>query len=97
MPVIKPVSDLRNYGKVLDKVSPGSPVYLTRNGEGIYSIHSIEDDDKYEKANAMVELLSELNKGIRSGEDEDLLTDDEVSEHFRIRREKYLKEHAIEQ
>ena len=45
----------------------------------------------------MVELLSELNKGIRSGEDEDLLTDDEVSEHFRIRREKYLKEHAIEQ
>lgn len=26
---ISPVSDLRNYNKVLEKVSVGSPVYLT--------------------------------------------------------------------
>ena len=27
MPVIKPISDLRNYNQVLEKVSVGSPVY----------------------------------------------------------------------
>lgn len=30
MPVIKPISDLRNYNQVLEKVSVGSPVYLTK-------------------------------------------------------------------
>ena len=34
MPIIKPVSDLRNYGEVLRDVSPGRPVFLTRNGHG---------------------------------------------------------------
>ena len=36
MPVIKPISDLRNYNQVLEKVSVGSPVYLTKNGHGCY-------------------------------------------------------------
>ena len=31
MPVIKPITDLRNYNQVLEKVSVGSPVYLTKN------------------------------------------------------------------
>ena len=30
MPTIAPVSDLRNYGSVLEQVSAGSSVYLTR-------------------------------------------------------------------
>lgn len=38
MPVIKPISDLRNYNQVLEKVSVGSPVYLTKNGHGCYTI-----------------------------------------------------------
>ena len=32
---IKPVSDLRNYNTVLDKVTIGSLVYLTKNGKGV--------------------------------------------------------------
>ena len=36
MPVIKPISDLRNYNQVLEKVAVGSPVYLTKNGHGCY-------------------------------------------------------------
>jgi len=35
---ISPVSDLRNYNTVLEKVSVGSPVYLTVNGRGKYTI-----------------------------------------------------------
>ena len=34
MAVIIPISDLRNYNQVLEKVSVGSPVYLTKNGHG---------------------------------------------------------------
>ena len=35
---ISPVSDLRNYNTVLEKVSVGSPDYLTVNGRGKYTI-----------------------------------------------------------
>ena len=46
MPTIAPISDLHNYGTVLEKVSSGSPVYLTRNGRGVYSIRNMEDEEK---------------------------------------------------
>ena len=66
MPTITPISDLKNYGQVLDKVEEGRPVYLTKNGRGEYSIHKIEDEEIFEKANAMVRLLSELHAGFYS-------------------------------
>ncbi len=34
MPNILPISDLRNYTEVLNKVDVDKPVYLTRNGRG---------------------------------------------------------------
>ena len=50
MPNIVPISDLRNYSAVLQDVSAGSPVYLTKNGRGCYAIVDIEDQEDYEKA-----------------------------------------------
>ena len=44
MATIAPISDLRNYGTVLEKVEQGKPVYLTRNGRGAYSIRDMEDE-----------------------------------------------------
>ena len=38
MPVIKPVSALRNYAAVLEDVSNGNSVYLTKNVYGSYKI-----------------------------------------------------------
>ena len=38
MPTIDKISALRNYQSVLDKVQPGSPVFLTKNGTGRYAI-----------------------------------------------------------
>lgn len=70
MATIAPVSDLRNYGSVLEKVSAGSPVYLTRNGHGAYSIRDMKDEENFQKAEAMIQLLCELNAGIRSVEEE---------------------------
>jgi prevent-host-death family protein len=86
MPTIAPISELRNYGQVLDKVEAGKPVYLTKNGRGEYSIHSLEDDEIFDKARAMVKLVSQLTAGFASGEEEGWISDDEVAEHFKNRR-----------
>ena len=70
MPKIVPVSELRNDGNVLEEVSYGSPVYLTKNGRGAFSIRTMEEEEKIQKADAMIRLFCELNAGIRSGEQE---------------------------
>ncbi len=99
MPIIAPVSELRNYGQVLDKVKPNAPVYLTKNGHGQFSVHSIEDDEEFEKARAMVKLMTELNKGILSGEEKGWLSDEDLDKHFlekRKQKEKMLMEQKAE-
>jgi prevent-host-death family protein len=78
MPSIKPVSDLRNYGEVLRDVAVGQPVFLTKNGRGRYAVIDIEEYREYEKMKAMNRLLSELEKGRISGEQDGWLPADEV-------------------
>ena len=82
MPEIVPVSELRNYGNVLEKVKAGEPVYLTKNGYGVYSIRTIEDEEKYQQATAMLALLSEIVKGINSAEKDKLYSKEEVISIF---------------
>lgn len=86
MPTIAPVSDLRNYGSVLEKVAVGTPVYLTRNGHGAYSIRDIEDEENFQKAEAMIQLMCELNAGIRSAEEESWISEEDFRNHFKDRR-----------
>ena len=82
MAVINPVSDLRNYNTVLAQVSAGSPVYLTVNGRGRYTIRDIADDEEFEKAKAMLRLMCELNAGRRSGEEEGWASEEDVRARF---------------
>jgi hypothetical protein len=86
MPTITPVSELRNYGNVLDKVAVGSPVYLTRNGHGAYSIRDMKDEENFQKAEAMIRLISELNAGIQSAEDDGWVSEEDFKSHFHNRR-----------
>ena len=79
MPSIKPVSDLRNYAEVLRNISAGSPVYLTKNGRGCYVIQDMEE---YEKKEAAMKLLMELEKGRFSGETEGWYTLEEIRKEF---------------
>ena len=79
MPNIKPISDLRNYTEVLRDVDVGAPVFLTRNGRGKYAILDMAD---YEKLQASIWLMNELEKGRRSGEEKGWLTIEEVEAHF---------------
>ena len=86
MPTIAPVSDLRNYGNILDKVQEDFPVLLTKNGRGAYSIRDIRDEEKFQRAEAMIRLMCELNAGIRSGEEEGWLTEEALRAHLAGRR-----------
>jgi len=79
MPNIKPVSDLRNYAEVLKDISSGSPVFLTRNGRGRYVILDMEE---YEKKEAAIKLMVELERGRVSGEKEGWQTLEEVRKEF---------------
>lgn len=82
MPNIKPISDLRNYTEVLNDVTVGSPVFLTKNGRGKYAIVDMYD---YERTQATIRLMNELEKGRRSGEEKGWLTPEDVKEHFKAR------------
>ena len=80
MPNIKPVSDLRNYTEVLREVQKDAPVFLTKNGRGCYAIMDMQE---YERLQAQIKLINELNKGRRSGEEKGWLTAEQVRQHFR--------------
>jgi PHD/YefM family antitoxin component YafN of YafNO toxin-antitoxin module len=81
MPNIKPVSDLRNYAEVLKDICSGSPVFLTKNGRGRYVILDMEE---YEKKEAAIKLMAELEKGRVSGEKEGWQTLEEVRKEYSI-------------
>lgn len=85
MAIINPVSDLRNYNTVLEQVSAGSPVYLTVNGRGRYTIRDIADDEEFERTKAMLRLMCELNEGRRSGEKEGWVSEDDVRARFQAK------------
>lgn len=46
MPNIKPISDLRNYNEVLRSIEEGSPVFLTKNGRGLYVVMDMQEYEK---------------------------------------------------
>lgn len=76
---IRPVSDLRNYPNVLEDISQGNPVYLTKNGRGLYVIMDIAEFEEYTKERATLQLLLELNKADNS----EIISLEDVIKHFR--------------
>ena len=81
-PIIKPVSDLRNYNKVLQDISEGEPVFLTKNGRGKFAIIDINE---YEKLKASLKLMSQLAQGEQAGKEKGWMTIEEVSEELGIK------------
>ena len=86
MPNIKPISELRNYSALLEAVSPGDPIYLTRNGHGAYALVDIADQEDYIQTKAALQFMCEMNKGMKAGDEKGWLTADEVRARLRERR-----------
>ena len=81
MPIIKPISELRNYGELLRDVSVGSPVFLTKNGHGKYAIMDMRD---YEKTQTTLALMNEIAKGQKSGEEQGWVDIDDAESRLGI-------------
>ena len=79
MPMIKPISELRNYPEVLKEVRIGSPVYLTKNGTGRYVLIDIAD---YANVEAAAKLSMELMRGRLVGETQGWIGKEQVRTHF---------------
>jgi prevent-host-death family protein len=67
MPIIKPVSELRNYGTIMKEVKDGQVVFLTKNGEGAYAILSMNDYQRYEQTTQLLSLLDEGRQSEKKG------------------------------
>ena len=66
MPNIKLISDLGNYTAVLNEVTYGNRVYLTRNGHGQCAITDMKKLDELDKMKALNKLMSKLNEAENS-------------------------------
>ena len=84
MPNIKHVSDLRNYGEVLRNVAVGQPVFLAKNAHGLYAELDMEEYRRYEKLTAMQKLMTEPEKGRRSGQEQGYFSLDDVEKELGI-------------
>ena len=80
---IKPVSDLRNYNSVLEKVEKGNPVYLTKNGNGEYVIYDIKDQERFDKLEKAVKLMADLLEGRESGEKEGYISIENLRKKYK--------------
>jgi len=58
--IIKPISELRNYNRILREVTADTPVFLTKNGHGRYAIVDING---YERLRSELDLMSALAEG----------------------------------
>ena len=78
------MSDLQNDNNVLNDVTVGTPIFLTKNGRGKYAILDMKD---FEKTQATIRLMSELAKGRKSGEEKGWLALEAVEETLSITHE----------
>jgi prevent-host-death family protein len=60
MPIIKPISDLRNKSNEISKLAKDSnePIYITKNGEGDLVVMSM---NHYSRMQLKLDLLSKLS------------------------------------
>lgn len=84
MPNIKPISDLRNYTAVINEVTYGNRVYLTRNGHGQYAIIDMKELDELDRQKALYQLMGKLNEAESSIREEGTITADELEGGFYV-------------
>ncbi len=84
MPNIKPLSDLRNYTAVVNEVSYGNRVYLTRNGHGTCAIVDMQELDDLDKQKALNQLLLKLQEAEDSVVSEGTISADNLEKELGV-------------
>ena len=85
MPVIKPISDLRNYTEVTGNVSYGNRVYLTKNGHGNITMIDMKELDDLEKELALYKFKYEMAIAEQSIRTEGTVSDDELAKELGVK------------
>lgn len=62
MPSIKPISDLKNYTAIINQVSYGNRVYLTKNGHGQCALVDMKELDELDRKVALLKLMAKLTE-----------------------------------
>ncbi|MGH1866531.1 type II toxin-antitoxin system prevent-host-death family antitoxin [Enterococcus durans] len=60
---IKPVSELRDYNKLLKEVKPDNPLFLTKNGHGMFAVIDLEEYEKFVNGLKILEQLQKAEEG----------------------------------
>jgi prevent-host-death family protein len=70
MPVIRPISDLRNKARDLSQLchESGEPIYITKNGEGDMVVMSLAAYERLEARLELYRLLDEAEADARAGD-----------------------------
>ena len=70
MPVIKPISDLRNHAKELSAIchDSGEPVFITKNGEGDMVLMSLAAYERLQSQLDLYRQLEEAETDVRAGD-----------------------------
>ncbi len=78
MPNIKPISELKNYTSIINQVSYGNRIYLTKNGRGQCAIIDMKELDELDKQKALLTLMTKLNEAKESVEREGTISADDL-------------------
>ncbi|MCR5651037.1 MAG: prevent-host-death protein [Lachnospiraceae bacterium] len=84
MPTIMPVSELRNYTKVVKNVKYGSRVYLTKNGYDQITMINSKELDELEKQLALYKFKLEMAKGEHSILEEGTISSKDIKKELGI-------------
>lgn len=70
MPVIRPISDLRNRAKELSRLchDSGEPIFITRNGEGDMVLMSLATYERLQAQLDLYRLLDEAETDVAAGD-----------------------------
>jgi prevent-host-death family protein len=70
MPVIKPISDLRNRAKELSRLCHSSeePIFITKNGEGDMVLMSLASYERLQGQLELYRLLDEAEASVAAGD-----------------------------
>ncbi len=85
MPNIKPISDLKNYIAVINEISYGKYVYLTRNGPGQCTVINMKELDELDKQKALYRFMSKLNEAEVSIREEGTISAEDLEKELGVR------------
>ena len=82
MPNIKPISELKNYTSILNEVSYGNRIYLTKNGHGQCALVDMAELDELDNQKALLQLMSKLAEAKVSVREEGTISADDLEKEL---------------